>query len=177
VPGSIPLERLAQMGRVLGLPLPEGPATAWPKRAAQPAWINCPLATRSGYAEGITLGGGFYTGYSYFGGIENSRMVAMGFATIVLPAVAADERNTHRGILWTDLLAEFHTDDPRRFEFFHVRNRVTYPDFRFHAAELDGFHRAWSDTSVEWVPGHRIRLSGRTSPDLRIRHLLGNFYF
>lgn len=177
VPSSVTVDRLGQMGRTLGLPVPEGPANVWPRRALQPAWINCPMAVTSGHAEGLTLGGGLYTGYSYVGGVENSRMISMGFATLVRPGVVADERNTRRGVLWTDVLNEFHTEDPRRFEFFHVRHRRSYPDFQFPAGDLDGFHRAWSDASVEWIPARHLQLSGRNSPDLGLRHLLGNFYF
>jgi hypothetical protein len=68
-------------------------------------------------------------------------------------------------------------DDPRRFEFFHARQRVKYPDFRFFAEQLDGIHRAWSDGSVEWVGGKSLRLTGPASPDCRLQHLLGNYYF
>ncbi len=177
VPSSITVGRLAQMARYLAMPVPTGPAAAWPRRADQPRWINCPMAAESGFAEGIVLGGGLYTGYSYVGGVADSKMTTMGFATLVDPDHTADSLNTRRGVLWTDVLDEFHTPDPRRFEFFHARKRVKYPDFRDHAGNLDGFHRAWSDASVEWVDGRRIDLSGASSPDLRIRHLLGNYYY
>jgi hypothetical protein len=59
----------------------------------------------------------------------------------------------------------------------HRRTSTRYPDFRFHAEELDGIHRAWSDGSVEWVPGNRFQLTNSPSPDLRIVHLFGNYYF
>ena len=135
------------------------------------------MAANSGYAEGVTLGGGLYTGYAYYGGIEDSKMVSMGFATLLHPEHTADLKDTRRGVLWADVLDEFITPDPRRFEFFHARKQTKYPDFRFNAGELGGIHRAWSDGSVEWVTGNRIDLSGAGSPDLQIRHLLGNFYY
>ncbi len=177
VPSSITVERLAQIAQSLGATVPSGPASSWPKRGAQPKWFNCPMAVDSGYAEGITLGGGVYTGYAYVGGLEESRMVGLGFATVVHPDHLADARHTRRGVLWVDVLDEFIMTDPRRFEFFHARKRVRYPDFRYHAGELDGIHRAWSDGSVEWLEGGRLQLTGTNSPDLRIKHLLGNFYF
>lgn len=177
IPSSIPLARLVEIGRIMGEAVPAGPASSWPKRAQQPGWINCPMAVDSGMAESLALGGGLYTGYAYFGGIEESPMVTNGFATIVHPGQAAESRNTARGVLWTDVLDEFATTDPRRFEFFHRRSRIRYPDFIFPADQLDGIHRAWSDGGVEWVPRSRLRLTGPESPDCRIQHLLGNYYF
>jgi len=177
VPSTITVDRLKVMAETLGMTIPNGPAATWPKRADQPRWINCPMAINSGYAEGVTLGGGLYTGYAYYGGIESSKMVTMGFATLLNPEHTPDSKNTRRGVLWTDVLDEFITPDPRRFEFFHARKQVKYPDFRYHAEELDGIHRAWSDGSVEWISGKRLDLSGTGSPDLQIKHLLGNYYY
>lgn len=177
VPSTLTVARLTAMAAELKVGVPPGPAGTWPKRAEQPKWINCPLAADSGLAEGVVLGGGLYTGYAYYGGVEECSMVTNGFARVVNSGQAADAKNTRRGVLWTDVLDEFATSDPRRFEFFHVRRRVRYPDFRFHAGELDGVHRGWSDGSVEWVPGRRMALSGPTSPDCRLQHILGNFYF
>ncbi len=177
VPSSMSVERLTALAAQLRLTVPAGAAGAWPKRAQQPKWINCPLAVESGLAEGIALGGGLYTGYAYFGGMEQSAMVTNGFASVVHPGQAADRRNSRRGVLWTDVLDEFAMDDPRRFEFFHARQRVKYADFRFFAEQLDGIHRAWSDGSVEWVGGKNLRLTGPDSPDCRLQHLLGNYYF
>ncbi len=177
VPSTITVERLTIMAQTLGVSVPSGPAAGWPRRSDQPRWINCPFAVDSGYAEGMTLGGGLYTGYAYYGGIENSKMLSMGFATLLHPEHCADLRNTRRGVLWADVLDEFLTAEPRRFEFFHARKAVKYSDFRYYAEELDGMHRAWSDGSVEWATGKRIQLTGDTSPDLQIKHLLGNFYF
>lgn len=177
VPSTMTVERLTLMAQTLSMPIPSGPVANWPKRAEQPRWINCPMAAESGYAEGVTLGGGLYTGYAYYGGVESSKMVSLGFATLLDATHAADLKNTRRGVLWTDVLDEFITAEPRRFEFFHSRKPVKYPDFRYHAEELDGIHRAWSDGSVEWTTGKRINLSGTGSPDLQIKHLLGNFYY
>jgi prepilin-type N-terminal cleavage/methylation domain-containing protein len=177
IPSSIPAARLAQIAQSMGVGVPAGPVFSWPKRALQPVWINCPMAVESGMAEGVALGGGLYTGYAYFGGIEQSAMVTNGFATIVHPGQAADQKNTRRGVLWTDVLDEFATADPRRFEFFHRRSGIRYPDFVFQADQLDGIHRAWSDGAVEWVPGGGLHLTGPASPDCRIQHLLGNYYF
>lgn len=177
IPSSISVQRLTQIAQTIGAGVPPGAASAWPKRALQPSWINCPMAVESGMAEGITLGGGLYTGYAYFGGIEQSAMVTNGFATMVHPGQAADCKGTRRGVLWTDILDEFASTDSRRFEFFHRRVGVHYPDFVFQANQLDGIHRAWSDGSVEWVSGGRLKLTGPGSPDCRIQHLLGNYYF
>ena len=138
---------------------------------------RCEQRRQSGYAEGVTVGGGLYTGYVYVGGIEKSAMLTMGFATLVNPGQAADYKNTRRGVLWADILDEFITADPRRFELFHSRKQVKYPDFRFHAEELEGINRAWSDGSVEWTSGNRLDLSGANSSDLRIKHILGNYYY
>lgn len=127
VPSTITVERLTNMARYLSMPSPTGPAATWPKRAEQPRWMNCPMAVDSGYAEGVTLGGGLYTGYTYVGGVANSKMISMGFATLINPDHTADALNTRRGVLWTDVLDEFHTPDPRRYEFFHTKKRIKYP--------------------------------------------------
>jgi prepilin-type N-terminal cleavage/methylation domain-containing protein len=177
VPSSITVAQLTQMAQILNVSVPPGPASAWPKRAYQPKWINCPLAVESGYAEGLTLGGGLYTGYVYVGGIEKSAMITSGLATLVNPGQAADYRETRRGVLWADTLDEFITTDPRRFEFFHVLQQKAYPDFLFEASDLEGINRAWSDGSVDWTGGNRFNLTGDGSPDLRIKHILGNYYF
>lgn len=177
VPSSISVARLTQMAQTIGMTVPPGAASAWPKRAEQPKWLNCPLAAESGYAEGVTMGGGLYTGYVYVGGIEKSKMLTMGFATLVSESRAADYKNTRRGILWADILDEFNSADPRRFEFFHPRNQIKYPDFVFYANQLEGINRAWSDGSVEWTSGNYLNLTGTGSPDLQIKHLLGNYYY
>lgn len=177
VPSSLRLERLTTLAQYMGVTLPPGPMNTWPKRPLQPKWLNCPMAADSGYAEGAALGGGIYTGYVYLGGIEDSSVVKTGFATVVHPGQAADRRNSRRGVLWTDVLGEFLIGEPRRFEFFHRRGSAKYPDFRFHAEELDGFHRGWSDGSVEWVSGKKLNLSGTNSPDLQLVHIFGNYYY
>ena len=177
VPSSISVARLTQMAQTIGMTVPPGPASAWPPRAQQPQWFNCPLATESGYAEGVTLGGGLYTGYVYVGGIEKSQMIKLGFATLVNPGQAADYKNTRRGVLWADILDEYVMADPRRFEYFHPIKQIKYPDFRFEASDLEGINRAWSDGSVEWTSGKRLDLTGANSSDLRIKHILGNYYF
>ena len=177
IPSSITVARLTQMAQSIGMTVPPGPAASWPKRSVQPKWFNCPLAADSGYAEGVALGGGLYTGYIYVGGIEKSAMLTLGFATLVNPGQAADYKNTRRGVLWADILDEFNSTDPRRFEFFHPRNLIKYPDFVFYANQLEGINRAWSDGSVEWTGGNYLNLTGAGSPDLRIKHLLGNFYY
>lgn len=177
VPSSITVARLAQLAQTMGVTVPPGAASTWPKRAQQPSWINCPFAVESGMAEGVTLGGGLYTGYAYLGGLEQSAMVTNGFATVVHPGQSADLKNTRRGVLWADILDEFATTDARRFEFFHRRKSGRYSEFVFAADELEGINRAWSDGSVEWVPGSRLSLTGPGSPDCRLQHLLGNYYF
>ncbi len=177
VPSSTKRERLATLAQYLGVNIPSGPISKWPKRSQQPPWMNCPMAKDSGIAEGVTLGGGIYTGYVYVGGLAQSAMVSNGLATVENPRHTADRSGANRGVLWADILDEYQISDDRRFEFFHVRNRVQYPDFRFHAGELEGFHRAWSDASVEWVTGDQIDLTNPKSPDLQIRHTLGNFYY
>lgn len=177
VPSSTKRERLATLAQYLGVNIPSGPISKWPRRGQQPPWMNCPMAKDSGIAEGVTLGGGIYTGYVYVGGLAQSAMVSNGLATLENPRHTADRAGTNRGVIWADILDEYQMSDDRRFEFFHVRNRVQYPDFRFHAGELEGFHRAWSDASVEWVAGNQIDLNSPRSPDLQIRHTLGNFYY
>lgn len=177
VPSSIRPEKLALTARYLGTTTPTGTVSQWPRRAAQPKWINCPFAVDSGHAEGMTMGSGLYTGYVYYGGLAESAMVASRFATIAGTPEAADRTNTRRGVLWTDILDEFLIDEPRRFEFFHRKRRVEYPDFRFLAEELDGIHKAWSDGSVEWLTAGRLDLGTPNSKDLRLIHLFGNYYF
>ena len=177
LPSSITVERLTQMAQSLGMTVPPGPASAWPRRVDQPRWINCPIAVESGYAEGVTMGGGLYTGYVYVGGIEKSAMITMGFATLVNPGQAADYKNSRRGVLWADILDEFNSADPRRFEYFHTRNQIKYPDFVFYANQLEGINRAWSDGSVELTGGNDLNLTGAGSPDLRLQHILGNYYY
>ena len=177
IPSSISVARLTQMAQTIGMTVPPGSASTWPKRADQPKWFNCPIAAESGYAEGMTVGGGLYTGYVYVGGIEKSAMLTMGFATLVNPGQAADFKNTRRGVLWADILDEYILSDARRFEYFHPIRQIQYPDFRFEAGDLEGINRAWSDGSVEWTKGALLNLTGAGSPDLRIKHIMGNYYF
>ncbi|MFM1868365.1 MAG: hypothetical protein RL591_1773 [Planctomycetota bacterium] len=178
VPSSIRVERLRQIGNYLGLDVPGGTAIEWPVRAQQPVWINSPFAVESDYALGLTVGGGLYTGYVYVAGIEDSQMVTSGIATIVNPGHSAHRRNESRGVMWADVLGEFNTNEERRFETFRVKpGTPRYSDFRFYRKEFEGIHRAWSDGSVDWLDGANIDLSGAGSRDLRIQHMLGNFYY
>ncbi len=178
VPTSITVDRLRQIGQYFDLTVPEGDAIDWPKRPDQPEWINCPFAQNSGFAEGLTVGGGLYTGYAYYGGLERSDLVKNQLGTVENPGHAADDRGFNRGVLWADILTEFPTSDPRRFEVFHTVPRAgSYSDFRFHQPEVDGIHRGWSDGSVEWVPGSQIDLASPTSKDRRLRTFLGSFFF
>ena len=178
VPSSIRVERLRQIGAFLGMPVPEGPAIDWPSRPQQPVWINSPFAVESDFALGLTVGGGLYTGYVYVAGIEDSQMVTSGIASIVNPGHSAHRRNESRGVMWADVLGEFNTTDERRFETFRVKpSTPRYSDFRFYRREFEGFHRAWSDGSVDWLDGDSLDLGGAGSKDLRIQHMLGNFYY
>lgn len=178
VPTSIRVERLRQIAEYFGSPVPEGDAINWPRRAEQPAWINCPFAASSDHAEGLTVGGGLYTGYAYIGGLEQSELVRSGLGTVTNRGHAAERRGLNRGVLWADTLTEFLTPDERRFEVFHTTSKAgRYSDFRFFPADIEGIHRGWSDGSVEWLPADRINLQGITSPDLRLQTFLGNVYF
>jgi prepilin-type N-terminal cleavage/methylation domain-containing protein len=178
VPSSIRVERLRQIGTFLGLEVPEGPAIDWPVRAQQPVWINSPFAVESDFALGLTVGGGLYTGYVYVAGIEDSQMVTSGIATIVNPGHSAHRRNESRGVMWADVLGEFNTTEDRRFETFRVKpSTPRYGDFRFYRTEFEGINRAWSDGSVDWLDGAAVDLGGPGSRDLRIQHMLGNFYY
>lgn len=178
VPSSISVERLRQIGAYFNMSVPEGEAKQWPKRPDQPKWINCPFARNSGYAEGVTVGGGLYTGYVYLGGLEESSMVRNQLAVLVNKGHAADRRGSNRGVLWSDILSEFPTSEPRRFENFHTTSHAgRYADFRFHANEIEGINRAWSDGSVDWKQAAKLQIGNDDSPDLRIRHVLGNYYF
>lgn len=174
VPSTISRNRLQIVADYLDLEIPTGPVTSWPRRRQQPKWIHDPIARDSGFAEGMTVGGGIYTGYTYVGRIEESQMVRMGIATLTNPERAADRKNLRRGVLWTTTLAEFHTSDPRRFECFHYRTIFAYPDFRFKQEEVEGQYRGWSDGSVEWVPGRSISFG---AGGIQVRHLLGNYYY
>ena len=178
VPTSIRAERLRQIGEYFGMVVPQGDAIAWPPRSEQPKWINCPFATDSGFAEGLTVGGGLYTGYAYVGGLEQSELVRTGLGTVANKGHAADVKGLNRGVLWADTLTEFPTVEARRYEIFHTIPRAPrYSDFRFHRPEVDGIHRSWSDGSAEWKPGTKLNLDGIQSPDLRLQTFMGNFYF
>lgn len=180
IPSSIAADRLQQIGRYLRMPVPTGPASIWPRRDAQPEWYNCPWAIQSNFAEGLTLGNGLYTGYVYLGGLEVSPVITAGLGVLAPNHHTAPVKANKRGVMWADILDEYITSDPRRYEFFHRdrrRARGAYPDFRFRADELDGINRGWSDGSVEWVPGSSLDLSGADSPDAQLRHVMGNFYY
>ncbi len=178
VPTSISVARLRLMGEYFGMVVPAGEAAQWPKRPVQPEWINCPFARHSGYAEGVTVGGGLYTGYVYIGGLDQSDLVKNGLGTVARKGHAADQRGLKRGVLWADILTEFPTVEERRYEVFHTVPRAPrYSDFRFYAREVDGVHRGWSDGSVEWRRGVELDLSGITSKDLGLQTFLGNYYF
>lgn len=177
IPSTISAQRLTNMAKYINMPVPTGPVTKWPKRMQQPEWFNCPMARDSGYAEGLTAGGGVYIGYMYVGGIADSQLILAGIATLTNPEHSASRKNLNRGVLWCDILSEFRTSDPRRYECFHAERGKRYPDFRFPEKELEGIHRAWSDGSVEWVPTSQLKLSEANSPSLQIRHFLGNYYY
>lgn len=178
VPTSITVDRLTKIGKYFDLPVPPGRAAQWPKRPLQPEWINCPCAKDSGYAEGLTVGGGLYTGYAYYGGLEESELVRNQLGTVANRGHAADSRGFRRGVLWADTLTEFMTTDKRRYEVFHTKPTAGgYTDFRFFQSEIDGINRGWSDGSVDWVPGSSLNLDGITSPDIRLQTFLGNYYF
>lgn len=180
VPTSISVDRLQQMAATLKMTVPQGAAATWPKRLEQPEWVNCPWARDSNFAEGITLGGGLYTGYIYVGGLDASPIIRNGIGAFAPIHHTAPMRGNKRGVMWADTLTEYITPDPRRYEFFHrdvKKARGAYPDFRFYAEELEGIHRGWSDGSVEFVPGKSLNMSGSTSPDAQLRHAFGNFYY
>jgi type II secretory pathway pseudopilin PulG len=176
VPSSISRNRLAIVAQYSGLEIPDGPIKSWPRRKLQPAWINDPVARDSGFAEGMTVGGGLYTGYMYVGRIEESAMIQSGMATLTEPLRSANRKNTRRGVLWATVLTEFKTGDPRRYECFHYKRTFGYPDFRFKEEDLEGQARGWSDGSIEWVSANEMNF-GSNSTDLQIRHLLGNIYY
>ena len=174
VPSTISRNRLAIVAEYCNLEIPSGPVSTWPKRKQQPRWINDPIARDSGFAEGMTVGGGVYTGYAYVGRIEESPMVQAGMATLTNPEHSADRKNHRRGVLWATVLGEFQTSDPRRFECFHYNTVFSYPDFRFKQEEIEGQFRGWSDGSADWVRGKQIQFGGS---DIQVRHFLGNFYY
>lgn len=180
IPSSISAARLQQIADTLGMTVPAGPTSTWPRRPQQPEWFNCPFAIDSGFAEGMTLGGGLYTGYVYVGGIESSPIVTGGMGILAPGHHTAPLKAGKRGVMWADILTEYITSDPRRYEFFHRDARKAKgptPDFRFRAQELEGIHRGWSDGSVEWVPGDAMDLGGPTSPDCQLQHVMGNYYY
>ena len=176
VPSTMTRNRLQIISDYLNLPIPAGPVARWPKRKGQPKWINCPLAVDSGYAEGVTLGGGVYTGYIYVGGVEDSKLGRGKPGTILHPGRAADRRNTHKGVLWASILNEFSSGDSRRYECFHYSTLKAYKDFRFHQNEITGQHRGWSDGAVEWVPSKDIKF-GDGDSDRQLKISLGYFYY
>jgi len=176
-PSTTKVELLQMFGTYLGVNVPQGNAASWPKRMDQPKWINCPIAIDSNRVEGVTVGGGKYTGYTYLGGIEKTSWVVQGFTILKNPRYAANQRNDYRGVLFADHIGEFNSPIPRRFEFFHYAARLNQLTFVWEADELEGFNRAWSDASVQWVPARNISLDSATSPDLQIIHFFGNYYY
>ncbi len=174
VPSSISTARLSIIAEYCNVSIPSGSASQWPKRRQQPRWINDPLAVNSGKAEGLTIGGGLYTGYMYVGRIEESPMVKLGLGTLINPEHSADRKNLRRGVLWATLLTEFATADPRRFECFHYDTVFAYPNFVFKQNEVEGFYRGWSDGSAEWVPRKAIQFGGSS---IQIKHVMGNYYY
>jgi hypothetical protein len=44
-------------------------------------------------------------------------------------------------------------------------------------SDFEGIHRAWSDGSVDWLDGASMDIGSAGSRDLRIQHMLGNFYY
>jgi prepilin-type N-terminal cleavage/methylation domain-containing protein len=177
VPSSTKVEHLQLIAKYLDTWVPQGAAVTWPSRKLQPKWVNCPFAVDSEKADGLTVGGGRYTGYMYVAGIEKSWMARNSYITIQNSKHSANFRNDFRGVLWADIVSEFITTDPRRYEFFHFDPRNETNALIYTANELEGFNRAWSDGSVEWVQGTRVNLLGYGSPDLQIVHFFGNYYY
>ena len=173
VPSTITGLRFTNMARAMGTTLPPGPINTWPNRALQPKWMNCPLATESNYAEGMTLGGGRYTGYNYVAGLTSGPLL-----TLQHPEHTADARNSYRSVMWADQVQEYSTTAmPQRWECFHVQKRTSYAAFIVYDYEVAGLHRAWSDGSVEWVNRSKLNLSGAGSPDLQISYAIANYYY
>jgi prepilin-type N-terminal cleavage/methylation domain-containing protein len=184
-PSSIPVQHLQLVGNYLGLAVPSGTAAQWPSRTKQPKWINCPFAVEVPWGDGVTVGGGRYTGYLYVGGIHEWKYVkkppsAFLGITVKNPKYVANFRNDYRGVLWTDLVDEFAPAmvgyTPRRYEFYHIDPRSPRDNLTYYPSDLKGFNKVWSDASVEWVQGPYINLN-ESGPDLQLQYWFGNYYF
>lgn len=158
-------------------PPPDQPGPAGYKtREELPAWMSCPFARggedrdRQPYVHGGKPS--WYMGYMYVGGVEQDTLawwperggvMPFGGVELLSRGRAAHARGTDRGVLWADLVTEYRLGDASLgFEYSHFRRAppTTRDGTWDGTAALDGQHRAWSDGSVEWVPGDRLRTSG-----------------
>ena len=134
-----------------------------------PAVVQCPFAQEDfddPMVRGpIPLPGGpvFLSGYQYTARLDE---VSASLGAALQPARIARAKGNHRGVIWADDVAwysgsglAFVPPGAAVWAYFHHKKQ---PNFKApglaDTTALRGQHRAWSDGSVEWVPGEMIDL-------------------
>jgi prepilin-type N-terminal cleavage/methylation domain-containing protein len=96
----------------------------------------------------------WFTGYDYNGWIADTR----NNAGVALNAKHCARGNgTTRGVLWSDTVARSTAFGTPTWVYFHIKGNTHYNGLGpADTVALLGQHRAWSDGSVEWIPGSDI---------------------
>jgi prepilin-type N-terminal cleavage/methylation domain-containing protein len=158
LPMAISQELVNQLGTVM-----RWPTVDYTMNVQQlPLSVVCPLRLQVELfldsSPPADFGEGFWnTGYGYFGGIAE---VGGTTTTVLAPDEITGLRGRTRGVLWADNLYEYTVGgSPQGFAYWHwngghqqANGFIPVPN------SLRGIHRAWSDGSVEWLPGKMLNL-------------------
>jgi type II secretory pathway pseudopilin PulG len=128
---------------------PAGAPSPKPTRGDLPKFILSTEFVDNELDVGPAIGNGptyWYTGYSYFGRIDDKLSPAQLNVIIKPDRVASSGK---RGVLWADSIVYWEAPPP----YFYA-NHAAYPGFRQadRPIGLRGQHVGWSDGSVIWTP-------------------------
>jgi prepilin-type N-terminal cleavage/methylation domain-containing protein len=157
-PSGIRLELINELGSIYHWPI----VSASTRVERLPQTLVCPLRMDVELFETADLSTGtpwYATGYSYFarlGERENRGGV------VLKPKRVTDAAGKRRGVLWADTVGQVTVGGASQgYAFFHFNGKIEFnPAFgtTMNPRPLRGQNRAWSDGSVEWVPGETIEL-------------------
>jgi prepilin-type N-terminal cleavage/methylation domain-containing protein len=123
------------------------------------ATLVCPVrAEIEIYNDPFTGSGKVYwfSGYDYNGWLRSTDSPnALG--SVIQPNRVTDARGKQYGVLWCDTVSRSTFYGPAAWIYFHQTHNMSFNGIgAFNTSGLDGQNRAWSDGSVEWVPGSMI---------------------
>jgi prepilin-type N-terminal cleavage/methylation domain-containing protein len=138
------------------------PVTATQQLGALPPVVRCPLRDEfEAYLDPQPATNDqnayWFSGFDYHGWLKET---TPNFAVVLRPDRVARSTGGTRGVLWSDTVARSTFFGSPTWIYFHTKG-----DTRFNGigagdtSALVSQHRAWTDGSVEWVPG------GDVNPD------------